>query len=326
MTQNKKIPTQKIAKLVSSFLTISSLCSWLLSGFVPMSQAHAESLPAGFDVLGYAGITIDAPNVVDENPNSLDHSHTLTVSLFPVPSADVTITATPTNIQCTVAPGTITIAAGQSSAVLTVTGTNDGVLEAPLHPCPLSFVFTSGDVGYNGSTRSAVVQVRDWNIDLIVSNNRPINENPLAADHTNTLIATLSDRPSGDVYITVTNDKAQCTFDTTSFVLTPTNWNTGVSLLVTAVNDKIVEQPTHPCTTSFASTATSAIEWRSRTKPLVIDVIDYNLLPVITVATAPKIVATGAKLLIAPIVGTLLVYGLWVLALRITSKKPDSDE
>jgi len=287
-------------------------------------SVFAASLPAGIDVLGYTGITVDTPDIVDENPNMPDHTRSITITLLPIPTVDVMVTITPTNAQCTVSQSTLTILAGQNTATLSVTGTNDGVLEAPLHPCPIRFDFVSSDVGYNGATRSAIVQVRDWNLDLIIANNRPINENPLAFDHSNTLLATLSDRPSGDIFITITNDTAQCTFATHTFTLSPTNWNTGVSLLVTAVDDKIVEQPIHSCSVTFTSSALSSVEWRSRNKPLTIDVIDYNIIP--PVITPPKIIETGAKLLLAPIIGTALVYLLWFAAFKSSQRRSEETE
>ena len=318
MTLHKNL---QFAKLVCRAGVVALVALFAL---LPVSGGYAASLPTGIDVLGYTGITVNTPDIVDENPSMPDHTRSISIEFFPYPTATVTVTVTPTNGQCTVSQSTLVIPAGQSSATLSVSGVNDGVLEAPLHACPIRFDFASADIGYNGATRTPVVQVRDWNLDLIISNNRPINENSLALNHTNSLRATLSDRPSGDIFITLTNDTAQCIFSTLTFTLTPTNWNTGVLLPGTAVDDKIVEQPTHPCSTTFSSSTASSVEWRSRTKLLTIDVVDYNIIPL--VITPPKIIETGAKLLLAPIIGTALVYLLWFVAFRASQRRSEETE
>lgn len=315
MTKQKL--TKTIEKSDCNTLKVKKILTPIILGFTSFSLLQsnvnfAATLPAALDLQAFPGINIDSPDMVDENPSSPDHSKNILLNTLTKPEADVKVNVT-TDKQCTLNVTEFVYRNIDTSINLTVTAVTDGVKEESIHDCVLTFKFTSEDEKYNNITKDVTVKVKDWNLGLNVSTKR-INENPTAPNHADIINFKLDDKPSGEFKLTLTTDEKQCILETKEIVLNQGNWQNGVNVKVTAVYDKIKEEPLHNCDLTVSSDANNVDMagqvWNER-----LEVEDFNI-------TMPTLVNTGAKIIAPPFIGMLLIFGIWFLALKNNGMEP----
>jgi hypothetical protein len=307
MTQSKNL----LQKLIYNSVLLATLACIQLTSF-------AGSITIGFQVVGFNGLNISTPTSLDENPNSTNHSAAGTLTLSPSIPDDIVVTAV-TNSQCTVtgSPLTLlgTVLPGSTIGNLTFTAVNDGILEPTGAPCTVTYTFTSLNPLYNG-TQTAVITIVDWNPQVLFENVNQIDENPLALNHSNQIRVKLSDQPSSPVTLVITYDSAQITITPVTITLDASNWNTGVLVTTTAINDGIQESSPLNTNLKFTASPTSSIEFANKIWNVLVGVKDFTI-------SIPVIVRTGAQNIL-PILA-FASFSMIIVYLFRASNKEDKD-
>lgn len=175
---------------------------------------------------------------------------TFSVTLATEPAADVTIGLTPSSAECTAsAAGPLTSANHIAGVTVTVTATNDSVVDGDL-TCTIATAFTSGDAVYAAINPDDVTVTAQDNDTAGVSIGATSATTEGGA--TTTYTVTLDTEPSsGNVIVTATPSTAQCSV--TGSPLTLSDTTPGI-ITVTATDDADVEG-NHNCTISHAVTS-----------------------------------------------------------------------
>ncbi|MHC4561200.1 MAG: hypothetical protein ACYS8X_00330 [Planctomycetota bacterium] len=144
------------------------------------------------------------------------------------PATAITLLFTPTNWAT---PQTVTIHA------------IDDALAEEFDVLPLMHSVISDDASYHAlAIRSIPVEIIDNDTPSVVVTTTGLTTDVLEGDFTDTYTLTLTHAPSAAVTVDLTPD-AGLSLSHTSVVLNAGNWNTGVSVTVTAVDDLVVEGP-----------------------------------------------------------------------------------
>jgi hypothetical protein len=205
------------------------------------------------------GFTFDPPSGLVTSEDGI--TDTFTIRLNTQPSGDVTISLSSLNPgEGTVSPTSVTFTNSDWNQPQTVTVT--GVDDTP----PVA----DGDVAYSIQTGAAVSSDNNYNnLDPAdVSATNQDNDTPgFTVDPTSlsvnephgsaTFTIRLNTQPTADVTIGLSSgDPGQCTVAPTSVTLNNTNWQTGVEVTVTAVDDG-VEDGTQMCLVQTAAASSA---------------------------------------------------------------------
>ena len=220
--------------------------------------SHADTLVHAATGGGYTGVPIsnvgvsitdnDLPgvNVVQSggstNVTEAGGTDTYTIALAVQPVSNVTVVVNGTS-QATVAPTVLTFtnANWSSPQTVTVTAIDDGVEEG-LHSTTVSH--TSSGAGFDGlAIDTVIVNITDNDFGLgevLISQSN--GQTTLSeSGGTDSYSVVLSALPSGSVTISLFSQPTQIVATPTSLIFTTGNWNVPQTVLLSAVDDVIVE-------------------------------------------------------------------------------------
>lgn len=279
------------------FHKLSILAFTLLTLAVSGNVSSQQNYQLNFDIQGFNGVTISNPTILNENPNSSQHTGTTLITISPNIAEDVTITISTNSPQCTPSVTTIVIPGsttpGVSNATVDFTAINDGILEPTGNVCLITYTLTSTNPSYNG-TSTATIPITDWNPTTAIVTNT-LDENPAALNHSQPVRITLSEEPSAPVTFLITYDTTQITLNTNTITLDSTNWNSGVTVITTAIYDHIQEPSPLNTTLTLTASGSSAAEFANKIYSALVPVNDFT-------PSIPVIVRTGATT-IMPMLG-----------------------
>jgi len=236
-------------------------------------------------------------------------TYNLKLSSSPQSGETVTVSFNPDTSQLTTTGGPflLTSANWNAGVNITVTAVNDTLDEnSPMNRTPSHTASSSlGTSGYNGKTISLSISIID-NDDPAAATNTPTRTNtPVSATATPTATATgtpslilstssitvtegqpgvtynlkLSSSPQSGETVTVSfnPDTSQLTTTGGPFLLTSANWNAGVNITVTAVNDTLDENsPMNRTPSHTASSSLGTSGYNGKTISLSISIIDND--------------------------------------------------
>jgi uncharacterized protein (DUF1800 family) len=189
-------------------------------------------------------------------------SDTFTVVLSQQPTANVVVQFTPDS-QLTVSPATLTFVPGATGAgtfnvaqTVTVRALDDSVIEPYLHWGQVTATVSSADPFFDAkpvTTLTSSVYDNDGSRITVTPSGGSTVVKELGTTSDNYTIS-LSHAPSAPVTIAITPD-AQVTTDVASLTFDSTNWQTPQTVVVTAVDDTLVETGSHTGTVSHAVTS-----------------------------------------------------------------------
>jgi hypothetical protein len=201
-------------------------------------------------------------NVIDNDeaglvvsPTNLDLvegiTGTLTLTLTSEPTATVVVTLTSDSSRCTVGPTPVELnnTNWQTGTSILVTALDNPVVDGDA-VCTITSSAGSDDANYNGLTATPViVNVADNDQAGIIISPTSLS---LVEGITGTLTISLTSEPTATVAVTLTSDSPRCTVSPTSVELTSTNWQTGMTVMVTAVDNQVVDGAASCNVTSIA--------------------------------------------------------------------------
>jgi hypothetical protein len=185
-------------------------------------------------------------------------SDTFTLRLTSEPTATVTINLSSSDTsECTVpASASLTTVNWQTGVTVTVSAVDDAVKDGS-QPCTIQTTATSTDPVYNGATVSdvTVTVTDDDSAGVVVSPTSLTIGEPAGSD---TFTLRLTSEPTATVTINLSSsDTSECTVPA-SASLTTVNWQTGVTVTVSAVDDA-VKDGSQPCTIQTTATSTDPV-------------------------------------------------------------------
>ncbi len=187
-----------------------------------------------------AGFTVTPLTLVISEPTGSD---TFNVQLTSEPTADVTVPLS-ANTECTLsaASAVLTAANWDTGVDVTVTTVDDAIADGD-QPCPIiTGNPTSSDTTYNALGADDVDDVAvtvedDDSADIIMT---PLTLTVTEPSSSDVINIRLNSQPLSTVSIVIdSNDMTVCTLIGSPVSLDATNWDTGVDVTVTAVNDDI---------------------------------------------------------------------------------------
>ena len=208
-----------------------------------------------------AGVTITpsgASTDVAEDGSATDDYE---VELDSEPLADVTITMATLGSQVAVVPATLTFTAANwdTAQTVDVTAVDDDVFEGP-HTGTITHVASStGDPAYDPTASpidDVVANVLDDDVPGVVVTPAGGTFEIAEGGATDQLVVTLDTDPTSPVTVDLATD-ADSTVAPAQVVLDTTNWDTGVSVTATAVDDGFIEG-THTSDVSFSIDAAAS--------------------------------------------------------------------
>ena len=185
------------------------------------------------------GILVDPNSLIISEP---DGSDSFIVSLTSQPIATVTVALEASNNQCTVSPSSVDLDAGNwaSGVTATVTAVDDLVTDGT-QTCQIQTgSATSEDPNYQGiDPEDVTVTVYDnEEAGILVDPTVLTIGEPAGSD---SFDLTLVSQPTFAVSVPLSAINSECTVSPPSVVLDAANWDTGVSAVVTAVDDSIAD-------------------------------------------------------------------------------------
>ena len=193
------------------------------------------------------------------------NSATFTLSLTAQPAANMTVTYTSSNPACSLSAIPVFTTSNWSTPVTVTVSTAANDVVGTNQTCSLTAIVSTTDEVYAALTPTAVsVTVINDDVAGINRTNpvpQTISETVTAPNHTATFTVTLSSQPTGDVQIPLAAASANnvCSVSGNgpggnSVILTPTSWQTGVLVTITATVNNTAD-PNQPCTISLGPVA-----------------------------------------------------------------------
>jgi gliding motility-associated-like protein len=170
---------------------------------------------------------------------------TFTVTLDSQPTADVTVALTSNDtsegtVQSSVV---IPVASWNTGTIITVTGVDDFIIDGDINYSIITGNVTSADPNYNtfGGGDVANVAVTNNDNDVAGVNVNTTTGTTNEAGGTATFIYTLTSQPTDNVVLEVDQYDNTETSGPSTITITPSNWNTGVPLTITGLDDDIID-------------------------------------------------------------------------------------
>ena len=209
--------------------------------------------PPGLDVVETGGTTVVTEGGADD---------TLLIALRSAPTADVTITISTTgtdDISIVQTVLTFTAANWQTQQTVLLSAINDSLVEAP-ESFTVTLTATSADAAYDGLSSVVTVGVTDDDVappppglDVVETGGTTVVTEGGADD---TLLIALRSAPTADVTITIsTTGTDDISIVQTVLTFTAANWQTQQTVLLSAINDSLVEAPESFTVTMTATSA-----------------------------------------------------------------------
>jgi len=225
------------------------------------NPARTATISHGISGGGYDGITVSPVqvNATDNDATGVTVSRTAlsipeaggmdtyTVVLNTLPTADVTVTLTAREgTVATFSPTPLTFTPAnwnvEQTVTVTVAGVDDAIANDPVRTVVIGHQVTSTDGDYNGA------EVTDMTVTATDDDTAGITVTPLrfslteGGDRTYRIV--LDSQPTADVTVTPSSsDDSLATVPSTPLTFTPTNWNVAQEIIVTAVDNQIVDGP-----------------------------------------------------------------------------------
>ena len=190
-----------------------------------------------------AGVVITQSNgttTVTEGSTTDSYSLVLTA----IPTADVTISVTATDGAVTLSDTQLTFTAANwdQPQVVTVTATDDDLVEGP-HTSVISHTVNSSDPNFDAQgVDDLTVSITDDDIAGISITELDDSTVVTESGRQDTIAVALNKQPLTDVVLTaVSSDSSEVTVTPTTLVFTPTDWNIAQDITVTGVDDSVVD-------------------------------------------------------------------------------------
>jgi len=187
------------------------------------------------DTVGLVFVESDGTTVLWEG----GASDAYTVALQSQPTADVTVMLTPGDAQILVSPTTLpfTTLNWATAQTVTVTAVDDEVAEG-VHTSSVQHTASGGDYeGLVGPTVQVTIEDNDYAGVLVQPSSVTVQE----PDDTEIFAVRLTSRPTSSVTIDLQVMDSRCTVAPDAVTLHAGNWQTGVNVTVTAVDDDVAD-------------------------------------------------------------------------------------
>ena len=216
-----------------------------------VSASITDNDTAGVTVVESAGSTAVSESAVDTD--------SYTIVLDSEPTDPVTVAINP-GAQATISTSSIvfTTANWDTPVTVTVSSVNDDIDEASPHTGTITHTVTSNDSIYNGITVVDVsASVTDDDTAGVTLSQSGDTTAVTEVGETDSYTIVLDSEPTNSVTISVTPD-TQTTVSTSSVVFTSANWDTPVTVTVSAVDDDVDESSPHLSTITHTATSGDA--------------------------------------------------------------------
>ncbi len=184
---------------------------------------------------------------------------TYDVVLATLPTANVNVAIATAQGQVSTSVNTLvfTSANWNTPQTVTVTAIDDAVVEGA-HSDDITHTITSVDTGYDGLAVPLLsgVSIADNDVGSVTLTESGGSTDIAEGGSTDSFDIVLGLQPSANVSVSVTGASNQCTTDNNPVVFTPTNWNVVQTVVVTAVDDGVVEG-NHVCNIITGVTSSS---------------------------------------------------------------------
>jgi uncharacterized repeat protein (TIGR01451 family) len=227
-------------------------------------DGYSTTTPSGtFNLIwSLAALTV---NVTDNSATEGGDTAAFTLALTSAPTANVTVTIG-TSTQCTFAPASLTFTTVNWATAQTITATaiNDVVVEG-IHSCaPATIAAANG--GYTGVTATPpTLIVNDNDVGLVVVTTD--NAATETVGDAGAFTVVLSTAPTANVTVTI-GMSAQCTFAPSPLTFTTINWSSPQTVVVTPIDDAIVEGA-HTCSPTSIAAAGGGYAGQTATPPTI---------------------------------------------------------
>jgi hypothetical protein len=185
------------------------------------------------------GILVDPTNLAVSEPSGSD-TFALTLTSQPISSVSVSLSAS--NSQCTVSPASVDLDAGNwaSGVDVTVTAVDDLIQDGAQSCLVETEPAISEDPNYQGRDPEdvTVTVYDDDGPDILVIPTALSISEPSGSD---IFTLRLTGQPAAPVSVDLTATSSQCTVSPTSISLDTSNWSTGATVTVTAVDDALID-------------------------------------------------------------------------------------
>jgi predicted secreted protein len=187
-----------------------------------------------------AGIIVSPTSLTVGEPSG---SAPFTIRLKTQPTADVTIGLSTSNNQCSVSQPSVALTPGNWNTGVTVNAiaVNDAIADGPQTCIILTAASVSSDPNYNG------IDIGDVTVTVLDDDTAGIVVSPtdLSVSEPNgsaPFTIRLNSQPTSSVDVPLTSsDSTECSASQPSATLTPSNWNSGVTVNAVAVDDAIAD-------------------------------------------------------------------------------------
>ncbi len=170
---------------------------------------------------------------------------TFTVSLSTQPTDNVIIELTSNDVsEGTVQASVVkTIVDWNLETLVTVTGINDDFIDGNINYAIITGNVTSNDASYDALDGTSVADVSITNLDNDTAgvNVSSVNGITTESGGTATFTFTLNSQPTADVELQIDQYDNTEVSGPSSITITPANWSTGVDLIVTGLDDDIID-------------------------------------------------------------------------------------
>ena len=211
--------------------------------FDPLADQTLEAITSDDDIAGMVTVESDGTTVVSEGGTS----DAFTVVLTAQPFTDVVIAVTSSDLgEVTVTPATLTFTTTNWSTPqsVTATGADDPVIDgSQLTPITLAVVDGSSDDNFDPVADQTVsVQTTDNDQPGISIAESGAGTTVTEAGSTDDFTVVIDSEPSSDVVLDITSlDTGEATVFPTTLTFTPANWDTPRSVVVTGVDDALID-------------------------------------------------------------------------------------
>ncbi len=207
----------------------------LVAGDVPqLTVTNIDDDVAGVNVDVTTGTTTEAGGTADFL-FTLTSEPTADVTI-PINGYDATEMSGPTSV-------VITPANWSTGEILTITGIDDAIVDGDFSDIINTGNVSSGDPIYDDLIGGDVPQLTVFNTDddEVGVNIDTLTGTTTEEGGTAEFVFTLNSEPTADVSIVINQYDATETSGPASITLTPTNWNTGETLIITGVDDAVID-------------------------------------------------------------------------------------
>jgi hypothetical protein len=186
------------------------------------------------------GVDVDPTNLTVSEPTG---TGIFTLSLTTEPTATVVVSLTASNLECDVLSPAVTLSTTNwlDGVTVTVTAVDDDVADGPQTCVVFISPTLSADPNYQGiEPDDVIVTVLDDEAGVVVT---PTTLTVSEPDGTAIFTFSLTSEPAATVSTELTAHGGECSVSPGLLQVDATNWRTGVTATVTAVDDDVIDGP-----------------------------------------------------------------------------------